>query len=89
MLNTNAETKKQRAEINKLQQLISSDKEIIDLRKSVTASAKAQLENGVMTASDYLREINNEDQARQTLITHEIQLLQAEIAYETLLGNGE
>jgi outer membrane protein TolC len=89
LLNTNAETKKQRAEINKLQQLISSDKEIIDLRKSVTASAKAQLENGVMTASDYLREINNEDQARQTLITHEIQLLQAEIAYETLLGNGE
>jgi outer membrane protein TolC len=89
LLNTSAETKKQRAEINKLQQLISSDKEIIDLRKSVTASAKAQLENGVMTASDYLREINNEDQARQTLITHEIQLLQAEIEYETLLGNGE
>jgi outer membrane protein TolC len=52
----------------------------------VTDAARAQLENGVITANDYLREVNNEDQARQTLIGHEIQLLQAQIEYATLLG---
>lgn len=87
LLNTSADIRKQQNEILKLQQLIGTDKEIIDLRGSVTMAAKAQLENGVITASDYLREVNAEDQARQTLIAHEIQLLQAQIGYQTLLGN--
>jgi outer membrane protein TolC len=86
LLNTNAEIKKQNAEIAKLNRLIDSDREIIDLRKSVTDAAKAQLQNGVITANDYLREVNNEDQARQALIGHEIQQLQAKIEYATLLG---
>jgi len=42
--------------------------------------------NGVITANDYLKEINAEDQARQLQITHEIQLLQAQINYQTILG---
>jgi outer membrane protein TolC len=86
LLNTNAEIKKQHADVVKLDKLIASDQEIIALRKSVTDAARAQLENGVITANDYLREVNNEDQARQTLIGHEIQLLQAQIEYATLLG---
>jgi outer membrane protein TolC len=66
--------------------LIQADNEIIELRKTVTASAKAQLENGVMTANDYLVEVNAEDQARQALIAHEIQLQQAKIKYQTIKG---
>ena len=87
LLNTNTQLKQQQAEIDKLQQLVSSDKEIIDLRKSVTDAAKAQLQNGVMTANDYLKEVNAEDQARQSLITHRVQLLQAQINYQTIAGN--
>lgn len=86
LLNTNAEIKKQNADIVKLEKLIESDREIIALRKSVTDAAKAQLQNGVITPNDYLREVNNEDQARQALIGHEIQQLQAKIEYATLLG---
>jgi outer membrane protein TolC len=86
LLNTNADVRKQHADIVKLERLIASDREIIALRKSVTDAAKAQLQNGVITASDYLREVNNEDQARQALIAHEIQQLQAKIEYATLLG---
>jgi outer membrane protein TolC len=52
----------------------------------VTDAAKAQLENGVITANDYVKEVNAEDQARQTLITHKVQLLQAQINYQTILG---
>lgn len=89
MLNTNAEIRKQSREIEKLGQLVNSDQEIIDLRKTVTSSAKAQLENGVITSSDYLREVSAEDQARQSLIAHQIQLLQAEINFQTITGNNK
>ena len=86
MLNTNSQLKQQLAEVEKFQLLVSSDNEIINLRKSVTDAAKAQLENGVITANDFLKEINAEDQARQLLITHQIQLLQAQINYQTISG---
>ena len=86
LLNTNSQLRQQLAEVEKFQQLVSSDNEIINLRKSVTDAAKAQLENGVITANDFLKEINAEDQARQLLITHQIQLLQAQINYQTISG---
>lgn len=87
LLNTNTQLKQQQSDIEKLEQLIATDKEIIDIRASVKDAARAQLENGVITANDYLREINAEDQARQALITHELQLLQATINYKTISGN--
>lgn len=86
LMNTNAQLVTQKSEIEKLQDLVKSDAEIIELRQSVTAAAKAQLENGVMTASDYLVEVNAEDQARQVLIGHEVQLQQAKIKYQTIKG---
>lgn len=87
LLNTNAQLTSQRNEIEKLNKLIESDNQIIQLRKSVTDAAKAQLENGVMTANDYLVEVNAEDQSRQVLIGHQLQLLQAEIVYNTIKGH--
>ena len=86
LLNTNTQLKQQRSEINKFEKLIATDKEIIDLRIKVKDAAKAQLENGVITANDYLREVNAEDQARQSLITHQVLLLQAQINYQTISG---
>lgn len=87
LLNTNAALVQQQAEIDKLQQLIQSDAAIIQLRVRVKDAAKAQLENGVITANDYLREVNAEDQARQSQIAHQIQFLQAKINYKYILGN--
>jgi outer membrane protein TolC len=87
LLNTNTQLKQQQSEVEKLEQLIDTDKEIIGIRNRVKEAAKAQLENGVITANDYLREVNAEDQARQALITHELQLLQATITYKTISGN--
>ena len=89
VLNTNTQLKQQQSEIDKMVKLISADREIIELRISVKDAAKAQLENGVITANDYLREVNAEDQARQSLILHEVQLLQARIYYQTVLGNSD
>lgn len=86
LLNTSSQLKQQKAEIDKIRQLLDSDKQIVELRKTVTAAAKAQLENGVITANDYLKEIIAEDLARQLQITHEVQLYQAQINYQTILG---
>lgn len=86
LLNTNTALKQQQSEIDKLQQLVATDGDIITLRESVKDAAKAQLENGVITANDYLREVNAEDQSRQSLITHQVQLLQAQINYQTISG---
>lgn len=86
LLNTNTQLTQQRSEIDKLNKLIVTDDQIIDLRIQVKNAARAQLENGVITATDYVREVNAEDQARQALITHQIQLLQAQINYQTISG---
>lgn len=86
LLNTNTVLKQQQSEVEKYNKLVSTDAAIIDLRQSVKEAAQAQLENGVITANDYLREVNAEDQARQSLITHNIQLLQAQINYQTTAG---
>jgi outer membrane protein TolC len=86
LLNTNTQLKQQQSEVEKLQQLVATDDAIIDLRQQVKTAANAQLENGVITANDYLREVNAEDQARQARIAHELQLLQAQINYQTILG---
>ena len=86
LLNTSTELKQQQSEIDKYNQLVETDKAIIDLRIDVKNAAVAQLQNGVITANDYLREVNAEDQARQSLITHQIELLEAQINYQTTLG---
>lgn len=86
LLNTNTQLKQQQAEIDKINQLIAKDHEIVELRLKVKDAANAQLENGVITANDYLREVNAEDQARQILIVHQLQLIQAKINYQTTKG---
>jgi len=86
LLNTNTQLRQEQSEIDKYAQLTETDQAIIDLRVEVKKAAVAQLQNGVITANDYLREVNAEDQARQSLITHHLQLLQARINYQTTLG---
>lgn len=86
LFNTNAQMRQQRSEIEKLEQLVQSDNEIISLRAKIKDAARAQLENGVITSNDYLREVNAEDQARQTQIAHQLQLLQAQVNYLNILG---
>ena len=86
LFNTNLTSRQQHADITRLQNLLASDGEIIALRESVKKASAAQLENGVITSNDYLREVNAEDQARQTRILHEIQWLLAQYNHQTTTG---
>lgn len=87
LFNTNLNLQQQNSEINKVQELIATDSDIISLRESVKNTTKIQLENGTATTNDYLISVNAEDQARQNLILHEIQLLMAQYNYQATSGN--
>ncbi len=87
LFNTNLNLHQQNSEITKVQELIVTDNDIISLRESVKSTTKIQLENGTATTNDYLISVNAEDQSRQNLILHEIQLLMAQYNYQTTAGN--
>jgi outer membrane protein TolC len=74
------------AEIEKLAELLLKDEEIIELRTKITHSASSQLDNGVITSSDYIARLNEETMAKLTLELHRIQLVKAKIAYLFTLG---
>lgn len=89
LFNTNLTVKQQDANIGKYQQLLASDDEIIDLRTKVKNTAMAQLENGVISGNDFLSEVNDENQARQNKILHQVQLLMAQYTQQTTTGNQQ
>lgn len=87
LFNTNISLSQQAEDIKKIQELIQTDNEIISLRISIKHTAYAQLNYGTITSNDYLREVNAEDQARQSLILHQIQLLMTQYTYRVTAGN--
>jgi outer membrane protein TolC len=87
LFNTDYSLRQQNAEVQKLLDLLVVDQEIVALRQSVKTTAAVQLENGVITSSDYLREVNAEDGARQAKIVHDIQLLLAQYTQKHTSGN--
>jgi outer membrane protein TolC len=87
LLNTNLSLKQQSGEIEKLKKLIEVDKQIIEIRTSVKIATQSQLDNGVITSSDYVRELDAEDQAKENLSIHTIQLLLAQQNYNLTKGN--
>lgn len=86
-LNTNIELNKQQIEIKKMEDFITSDLEIIKLRKEVLKSAESQLKNGIITSSSYITELTNLYEDQTILSTHKIQLLLAKANYNTTKGN--
>lgn len=87
LFNTNLSLSQQNSEVDKYQKLIVTDNEIIKLREKVKTTAQAQLQNGVITTNDYLTYVNAEDQARQNLLLHQVQLKLAQFNYQTTSGN--
>ncbi|MBP1665469.1 MAG: transporter [Bacteroidetes bacterium] len=83
-LNRLLEAKK--AEILTLQSLIKSDEELILIRKRISASAGSQYENGTITATDYLNELNSEQQALINFEIHKINLAMAKVEYYNISG---
>lgn len=75
LFNLNLKIAQQNNEIQKIQDLIKTDSQIIELRSGIKKSAEIKVENGTMSVSDLIREINAENLALQEKTLHEIQLL--------------
>jgi outer membrane protein TolC len=73
-------------EITSLQSLLDTDNELITLRKRITSSAESQYENGTITATEYLNELNSERQAVINFEIHKINLALARIEYMNISG---
>lgn len=86
LFNTNLTLTQQETDMKKYAELMQLDDDIIVLRVSVKNTAEAQLENGTITANDYLREVHAEDLARQDRLLHGMQLLMAQYGHQTTSG---
>ncbi|HBX20079.1 MAG TPA: transporter, partial [Porphyromonadaceae bacterium] len=87
LFNTNLALKQEHAEIVKWQELMEADTDIIRLRENVKITTQKQLEYGTATANDYILQVNAEDNARQNLLLHEIQLMMVLYNYKATTGN--
>jgi hypothetical protein len=87
LFNTSLSLNQYEAEIAKLQRLLLVDDEIIKLQTRIKETASVQLEAGVISPTDYIRELNSEDQAKQNRVLHETQLLMAKAKYQFNRGN--
>ena len=76
----------QKNELEKYGQLIGSDAEIVGLRTKIKENASVRLANGIITSSDYITELNAENQAMLAQKLHEVQWLQAQYNYKLIIG---
>ncbi len=84
--NLNIQLEELMANIIKYEEAVIRDEEIVQLRKEITGAAISKLENGVITSTEYITELNSETQARIQLDLHRIQLEQSRISYLTSKG---
>lgn len=74
------------AEINALREAAGRDNELIGLRKKISGVAASQLNNGTITASQYLTELNSEKQAVISAAARRISIARAEVDYIYITG---
>ena len=74
------------AEILSLNSLLQTDTGLIALRKRITTSAESQYENGTITATELLNEINAEKLAEINFEIHKINLAMGKVEYMNISG---
>lgn len=74
------------ANIDRLQRALETDRRIVELRLQVEQSTQVRLQEGVVTASDYLDRNTELLQARYALAAHQVELAEAQARLMTTLG---
>jgi outer membrane protein TolC len=77
LYNIRLSASRENQELQRLHALMQDDDEIVSLRENIRKSAEAKVENGTLTVTDLMRELTQENIARQTKTAHEIDLLRA------------
>ena len=86
-LNQSINFNKQQSNINKLEKLLTQDDEIIDLKQKVLKASAAKLENGTMSITDYLTDVQAEQQAEQNKALHQARKMQSIAQLKLINGN--
>jgi hypothetical protein len=76
----------QRNEVTRYQAVIQRDAAILSAREEIARSAASQLENGAITSTEYLTELNALNSARLNATLHKVQLAMARENLKTTLG---
>ena len=84
--NLKISSQKDLSEVMKYTELLSQDEQIIGLRKKISKTASSQLDNGVISPSDYIARLNEETQSQLNMEIHKIQLIKAKLSYLYTLG---
>ena len=79
--NLNAGNDAYLVDVRRLQQQVRRDEEIVALQAEILVQLAAQLDNGVITATDYLIQANAELRSRQQLKIHQTELLQLQLNF--------
>ncbi len=87
VFNTRLTIKQENADMSKYSAMMNLDNDIIAKRTSIKNATKMQMENGTATTHDYINALDAEDQAKQSLLVHHVQLLLAEYNYKSSIGN--
>lgn len=85
-INLQATMVQQQEEISKLEKMIVMDAKIVDTKTAIRKASSSQLDNGIITSSDFIVDLNSENQSQFNLKLHEIQLMMAKENYNTTLG---
>ena len=80
------ELKSQQQEVKKMQDLLAKDDQMITLRTEITKIRASELDNGTITSTDYITELNQEEEAKLNQKLHELKLILAELNYLTIQG---
>lgn len=83
----NHQLMRQQGEIDLLEASLTTDKELLQLQQEITRAATAQFAQGVITATDYLSELNALAQSELQYSLHQLQLVKTKTEYQTLSGN--
>ncbi|MBE0677994.1 MAG: TolC family protein [Bacteroidales bacterium] len=77
------------SEIKALREAADRDDELIELRRKISGVAASQLNNGTITASQYLAELNSEKQAVIAAEARRISIARAEVDYIYITGHNK
>lgn len=73
-------------QVSAIQEQIELDNQVVELREKVANEKKKELQQGVITSTEYITELNALNRAQLDLNLHQIQLIQAKNEYKTLKG---
>ncbi len=86
LLNNEMQQKEAENDIDKYAAMLLKDSEIIGLREKVLEATTSQLQNGAITSSEYITELNNLFEAKIDQQLHELQLALAKANYKVIKG---